>query len=137
MDSCLTTLTFFPLTTLGPRLLRLGLALLAFSAPLGYCIFHNTTVTLYYLSDCVKALLDIFWFLPWLRNVLEYFILMPYHILCAITGGGYYEEAWKKVLEIILKEYTEKEKVALRVSFDDIFKKQKQDISKVSRENNY
>ncbi|KAF3860435.1 hypothetical protein F7725_000690 [Dissostichus mawsoni] len=56
---------------LGPRIYRLGLAWLAFSAPLGYCIFHNTTATLYYLSDCVAALLDMFWFLPWLRNVLS------------------------------------------------------------------
>ncbi|XP_068589958.1 dnaJ homolog subfamily C member 22 isoform X2 [Cebidichthys violaceus] len=29
--------------------------------------------------------------------------------------GGYYEDAWKKVLEILLKEYTEKEKEALKV----------------------
>ncbi|XP_070767277.1 dnaJ homolog subfamily C member 22 [Enoplosus armatus] len=100
---------------LGPRLYRLGLAWLAFSAPLGYCIFHNTTATLYYLSDCVAALLDIFWFLPWLRSVVEYILLMPYRILCFVTGGGYYEEAWRKVLEILLKEYTEVEKEALQV----------------------
>ncbi|XP_053280303.1 dnaJ homolog subfamily C member 22 [Pleuronectes platessa] len=100
---------------LGPRLYKLGLAWLAFSAPLGYCIFHNTTATLYYLSDCVSALLDIFWFLPWLRGALEYVLLMPYRILCALTGGGYYEEAWRKVLEILLKEYTEEEKEALHV----------------------
>ncbi|XP_068589957.1 dnaJ homolog subfamily C member 22 isoform X1 [Cebidichthys violaceus] len=100
---------------LGPRLYRLGLAWLAFSAPLGYCIFHNTTATLYYLSDCVSALLDIFWFLPWLKNVFEYILLMPYRLLCVLTGGGYYEDAWKKVLEILLKEYTEKEKEALKV----------------------
>ncbi|XP_069383363.1 dnaJ homolog subfamily C member 22 [Paralichthys olivaceus] len=100
---------------LGPRLYKLGLAWLAFSAPLGYCIFHNTTATLYYLSDCVAALLDIFWFLPWLRGALEYVLLMPYRILCALTGGGYYEEAWRKVLEILLKEYTEEEKEALHV----------------------
>ncbi|GLD46082.1 dnaJ homolog subfamily C member 22 [Lates japonicus] len=100
---------------LGPRLYRLGLAWLAFSAPLGYCIFHNTTATLYYLSDCVAALLDIFWFLPWLRNVLEYILLMPYRILCVLTGGGYYEEAWRKVLETLLKEHTEREKEALQV----------------------
>ncbi|XP_023278008.1 dnaJ homolog subfamily C member 22-like [Seriola lalandi dorsalis] len=100
---------------LVPRLYRLGLALLAFSAPLGYCIFHNTTATLYYLSDCLAALLDIFWFLPWLRSVFEYILLMPYRILCVLTGGGYYEETWRKVLEILLKEYTEREKQALQV----------------------
>uniref|UniRef100_G3P337 DnaJ homolog subfamily C member 22 n=1 Tax=Gasterosteus aculeatus TaxID=69293 RepID=G3P337_GASAC len=98
-----------------PRLYRLGLAWLAFSAPLGYCIFHNTTATLYYLSDCVSALLDIFWFLPWLKNVFEYILLMPYRLLCVLTGGGYYEDAWRKVLEILLKEYTAKEKEALKV----------------------
>lgn len=100
---------------LGPRLYKLGLAWLAFSAPLGYCIFHNTTATLYYLSDCIAALLDIFWFVPWLRSVLEYILLMPYRIFCVVTGGGYYEEAWRKVLEILLKEYTEREKEALQV----------------------
>ncbi|XP_040009890.1 dnaJ homolog subfamily C member 22 [Xiphias gladius] len=100
---------------LGPRLYRLGLAWLAFSAPLGYCVFHNTTATLYYLADCVSALLDIFWFVPWLRSVLEYILLIPYRILCALTGGGYYEETWKKVLEILLREYTEREKEALQV----------------------
>ncbi|XP_030588963.1 dnaJ homolog subfamily C member 22 isoform X4 [Archocentrus centrarchus] len=100
---------------LGPRLYKISLAWLAFSAPLGYCIFHNTTATLYYLSDSIAALLDIFWFLPWLRSVLEYLLLMPYRILCVLTGGGYYEEAWRKVLEILLKEYTEREKEALQI----------------------
>lgn len=100
----------------GPRLYRLGLAWLAFSAPLGYCIFHNTTATLYYLSDCMAALLDVFWFLPWLRGILEYILLMPYRLLCFFTGGGYYEEVWKKVLEILLREYSEREREALKVS---------------------
>uniref|UniRef100_A0A3B5LE04 DnaJ homolog subfamily C member 22 n=1 Tax=Xiphophorus couchianus TaxID=32473 RepID=A0A3B5LE04_9TELE len=98
-----------------PRLYRIGLACLAFSAPLGYCFFYNTTATLYYLSDSIAALLDIFWFLPWLRSVLEYFLLIPYRILCALTGGGYHEEAWRKVLEVLLKEYTHREKEALKV----------------------
>lgn len=112
-------LDFFSLPTFhsGPRLYRISLAWLAFSAPLGYCIFHNTTATLYYLSDSIAALLDIFWFLPWLRSVLEYLLLMPYRILCVLTGGGYYEEAWRKVLEILLKEYTEREKEALQVMY--------------------
>ncbi|KAK7884309.1 hypothetical protein WMY93_027432 [Mugilogobius chulae] len=100
---------------LVPRLSYLGLAWLAFSAPMGYCIFHNTTATLYYLSDCLAALLDMFWFIPWLRNVLEYILLMPYRILCALTGGGYYDETWRRVLEILLKEYTEKEREALKI----------------------
>lgn len=109
-------ITFICVFSTGPRLYRLGLAWLAFSAPLGYCIFHNTTATLYYLSDCVAALLDFFWFLPWLRSVVEFMLLMPYRIFCFFTGGGYYEEAWRKVLEILLKEYTEEEKEALQVS---------------------
>ncbi|KAI5612194.1 dnaJ-like subfamily C member 22, partial [Silurus asotus] len=100
---------------LGPRLYRLSLALLAFSAPLGYCVFHNTTATLYYISDCVAAFLDIFWFIPWLRGVVEYFLLLPYQILCVLTGGSYYEESWKKVLEILLNEYSKKEIEAMKV----------------------
>lgn len=105
-----------PPQPLYPRLLRLSLALLAFSAPLGYCIFHNTTATLYYISDCVASILDMFWFLPWLRSVLEFFLLLPYRMLCMLTGGvGYGEEAWRKVLEILLQNYTEREKLALKV----------------------
>ncbi|XP_058265868.1 dnaJ homolog subfamily C member 22 [Hemibagrus wyckioides] len=100
---------------LGPRVYRLSLALLAFSAPLGYCVFHNTTATLYYISDCVAAFLDMFWFFPWLRGVVEYFLLLPYRILCAMTGGSYYEESWKKVLEILLNEYSKREIEAMKV----------------------
>ncbi|XP_049610414.1 dnaJ homolog subfamily C member 22 [Syngnathus scovelli] len=101
---------------LGLRLCMLSLAWLAFSTPLAYCVLHNTTATLYYLSDCVTALLDMFWFFPWLRSALEYVLLMPYRFLCVVTGGDYYEEAWKKMLEILLlKDYTEEEKKALEV----------------------
>ena len=99
-----------------PRLTRLTLAWLAFSTPLGYCIFHNTTATLYYISDCLAALLNVFWFLPWLRGVVEYLLLIPYRMLCFFTGGGYTEEAWKKVLEILLREYSQQEREALTVS---------------------
>lgn len=112
---------------LVPRLYRLGLAWLALSAPIGYAIFHNTTATLHYLSDCLAAFLEMFWFIPWLRNVLEYILLMPYRILCTVTGGGYYDETWRKVLEILLREYTEKEREALKIlsikeeaTFEDI-----------------
>ena len=92
------------------------MAWLAFSAPLGYCVFHNTTATVYYISDCLAELLNFFWFFPWLRGLVEYMLLIPYRILCAITGGGYTEEAWKKVLEILLREYTDREIDALHVS---------------------
>ncbi|KAG5838211.1 hypothetical protein ANANG_G00221380 [Anguilla anguilla] len=104
-----------PPKPLGSRLYRLGLAWLAFSAPLGYCVFHNTTATLYYLSDCVAAVLDALWFFPWLGGALEYLLLLPYRILCAFTGGGIAEESWRMVLEILLREYSQKEKEALKV----------------------
>lgn len=100
---------------LVPRLSQLGLAWLVFTVPVGYAIFHNTTATLYYLSDCLSAFLEMFWFIPWLKNVLEYILLMPYRILCALTGGGFYDETWRKVLEILLREYTEKEREALKI----------------------
>uniref|UniRef100_A0A671TB04 DnaJ homolog subfamily C member 22 n=1 Tax=Sinocyclocheilus anshuiensis TaxID=1608454 RepID=A0A671TB04_9TELE len=102
-------------TVLWPRLYRLSLGVLAFSAPLGYCVFHNTTATLYYISDCLAALLDFFWFIPWLKGLLEYFLLLPYRLLCVLTGGGFYEETWKKMLEIILNEYSKKEMEALKI----------------------
>ncbi|XP_036446897.1 dnaJ homolog subfamily C member 22 isoform X2 [Colossoma macropomum] len=104
-----------PSEPLGPRLYRLSLAVLAFSAPLGYCIFLNTTATLYYISDCVAAILDMFWFFPWLRGVVEYFLLLPYQILCTLTGGSYYEKSWRKVLEILLNEYSKREIDAMKV----------------------
>ncbi|KAJ8017039.1 hypothetical protein DPEC_G00013620 [Dallia pectoralis] len=100
---------------LGPRVFRLTLAWLAFSAPLCYCVFHNTTATLYYLSDCVAALLDMFWFFPWLRSVMEYFLLLPYRILCAFTGWGPSEDSWRKMLEILLTERSQREKEARAV----------------------
>ncbi|XP_010873432.2 dnaJ homolog subfamily C member 22 [Esox lucius] len=100
---------------LGPRVYRLTLAWLAFSAPLAYCVFHNTTATLYYLSDCVAALLDMFWFFPWLRSVVEYFLLLPYRVLCAFTGWGPSEESWRKVLDILLTERSQREREAMAV----------------------
>ncbi|XP_056589257.1 dnaJ homolog subfamily C member 22 [Triplophysa dalaica] len=105
----------YPPDPLGPRLFRLSFGLLAFSAPLGYCVFHNTTATLYYISECIAALLDFFWFFPWLKGVLEFFLLLPYRILCSLTGGGFYEDSWKKMLEILLNEYGKKEKEALKI----------------------
>ncbi|KAL2104079.1 hypothetical protein ACEWY4_000947 [Coilia grayii] len=111
--------SFKPAGPPGPlchRLYRLSLALLAFSAPLGYCIFHNTTATLYFISDCVASILEMFWFLPWLKRLFEFFLLLPYRLFCVVTGGiGYSEEAWRKVLEILLNEYTERERLALKV----------------------
>ncbi|KAG9340248.1 hypothetical protein JZ751_021689 [Albula glossodonta] len=95
--------TNVPPEPLVSRLYRLGLAWLAFSAPLGYCVFHNTTATLYYLSDCFAAVLDALWFFPWLKGVLEYLLLLPYRVLCAVTGGGGGGEAedfWRKVLSV-------------------------------------
>ncbi|KAL7859755.1 hypothetical protein SRHO_G00149020 [Serrasalmus rhombeus] len=104
-----------PPEPLGPRLYCLSLAVLAFSAPLGYSIFLNTTATLYYISDCVAAILDMFWFFPWLRGVMEYFLLLPYKILCTLTGGSYYEDSWRKVLEILLNEYSKREMDAMKL----------------------
>uniref|UniRef100_A0A3B3CEY0 DnaJ homolog subfamily C member 22 n=1 Tax=Oryzias melastigma TaxID=30732 RepID=A0A3B3CEY0_ORYME len=125
LTACLVTSPVFYGSTLSPLPISLAASIAAsqhrrfkppkaFSAPIGYCVFYNTTATLYYISDSIAALLDIFWFLPWLRGVLEYILLIPYRILCALTGGGYQEEAWRKILEILLKEYTEKEKQALQ-----------------------
>ncbi|XP_053706535.1 dnaJ homolog subfamily C member 22 isoform X4 [Synchiropus splendidus] len=100
---------------LGPRLYRLALAWLAFSAPLAYCVFHNTTATLHCLSECLAALLDAFWFLPWLKGMTEHVLLIPYRILSVLTGGGYYPEAWRKVLELLLRQYSHRELEALQV----------------------
>lgn len=107
---------YMPAEPLVARLYRLGLAWLAFSAPLGYCVFHNTTATLYYLSDCVAAVLDALWFFPWLGGALEHLLLLPYRVLCAFTGGGgVAEESWRKLLEILLHEYNQREREALKL----------------------
>jgi len=99
----------------GPRLSRLAIAWLAFSAPLGCSIFYNTRAVVLYVSECLAELLNFFWFFPWLRSAVEYLLLLPYRLLCAVMGGGYTEEAWRKVLEVLLREYTEREREALHV----------------------
>ncbi|XP_066564660.1 dnaJ homolog subfamily C member 22 [Amia ocellicauda] len=104
-----------PPDKLGARLYRLGLCWLAFSAPLGYCAFYNTTATLSYISDCVAALLDWLWFFPWLGRLLESCLLLPYRVLCLVTGGRTPEQGWEGLLDWLIREYSERERHALKV----------------------
>ncbi|KAM8829640.1 dnaJ homolog subfamily C member 22 [Synchiropus picturatus] len=85
---------------LGPRLYRLALAWLAFSAPLGYCVFHNTSATLHYLSECLAAPPDAFWFLPWLKGTTER----------VLAGGGDHPPD-----ELLLRQDSQRELEALQV----------------------
>ncbi|KAK6471086.1 dnaJ-like protein subfamily C member 22 [Huso huso] len=101
---------------LGARLYRLGLAWLAFSAPLGYSVFYNTTATLSYAADSVAALLDWLWFFPSLRSLLESCLLLPYRAFSLLTGGGGEGPGqWEKVLERFISEHSQRRLAALQV----------------------
>ncbi|MBN3316200.1 DJC22 protein, partial [Atractosteus spatula] len=107
-----------PPKPLGVRLYHLGLAWLAFTAPLGYCVFYNTTATLSYLVECVAALLDWLWFFPQLQRLLGFFLLLPYRVLCLLTGGGELGglgEDWEIVLEKMLWQHWERERKSREV----------------------
>ncbi|MGH0146508.1 UNVERIFIED_CONTAM: hypothetical protein FKN15_034020 [Acipenser sinensis] len=101
---------------LGARLYRLGLAWLAFSAPLGYSVFYNTTATLSYTADSVAALLDWLWFFPSLRSLLESCLLLPYRAFSLLTGGGGEGPGqWERVLERFISEHSQRRLAALQV----------------------
>ncbi|XP_055520430.1 dnaJ homolog subfamily C member 22 [Leucoraja erinacea] len=104
---------------LSVRLYRLGLAWLAFSMPISYCIFHNTTVTITYITDTISFILDSVRIFPWVGGLLESILLLPYHTWKLSTGGtglahGNTQE-WEKIFASISAIQTDREKLAYRV----------------------
>ncbi|KAJ3587117.1 hypothetical protein NHX12_013507 [Muraenolepis orangiensis] len=114
MTACLITSPIFYGSALSPLPISLAASVTAAQhrrfKPPRPAKAHRLGPRLYKLE-----LLNFFWFLPWLRSVVEYMLLIPYRIMCALTGGGFTEDAWKKVLEVLLREYTERERDALSV----------------------
>ncbi|XP_069761720.1 dnaJ homolog subfamily C member 22 isoform X2 [Narcine bancroftii] len=101
---------------LSVRLYRLGLAWLAFTIPISYCIFHNTTITVTYITDTISFILDSVRIFPLVSGLLESILLLPYHTWKLSIGGtglslGYNQE-WEKIFASISAIQTEKERLA-------------------------
>ncbi|XP_067880549.1 dnaJ homolog subfamily C member 22 isoform X1 [Heterodontus francisci] len=104
---------------LSVRLYRLGLAWLAFTMPISYCVFHNTTVTITYITDTISLILDSVRIFPLLSGLLESAFLLPYHTWKLFTGGtglsyGYNQE-WTKLFASISAIQTERKRLAYEV----------------------
>ncbi|XP_072927009.1 dnaJ homolog subfamily C member 22 [Hemitrygon akajei] len=101
------------------RLYRLALAWLAFTMPIFYCMFHNTTVTITYISDTINIILDSLRIFPLVSGLFESILLLPYHAWKLSTGGtglGYgYNQEWEKLFESITTIKTERERLAYKV----------------------
>ncbi|XP_014349696.1 dnaJ homolog subfamily C member 22 [Latimeria chalumnae] len=101
------------------RLYRLGLAYLAFTMPLSYCVFYNTTMTITYIADTIGAILDAVRVFPMLKSLLETTLLFPYHTWKLFTGGagfayGSFQE-WEKIYESLTSYQNEKKHLAYKV----------------------
>uniref|UniRef100_UPI00398EC094 dnaJ homolog subfamily C member 22 isoform X1 n=1 Tax=Pristiophorus japonicus TaxID=55135 RepID=UPI00398EC094 len=104
---------------LSVRLYRLGLAWLAFTMPISYCVFHNTTVTVTYIADTISLILDSVRIFPLVSNLLESAFLFPYHTWKLFTGGiglsyGYNQE-WAKLFTSISAIQNERKRLAYEV----------------------
>ncbi|GCB61478.1 dnaJ homolog subfamily C member 22 isoform X1 [Scyliorhinus torazame] len=104
---------------LSVRLYRLGLAWLAFTMPISYCMFHNTTVTVTYIADTISLILDSVRIFPMLSGLLESAFLLPYHTWKLFTDGtglsyGYNQE-WEKLLASISAIKIERKRLAYEV----------------------
>ncbi|XP_051865716.1 dnaJ homolog subfamily C member 22 [Pristis pectinata] len=104
---------------LSVRLYRLGLAWLAFTMPISYCMFHNTTVTITYITDTISFILDSVRIFPLISGLFESILLLPYHTWKLSTGGtglshGYNQE-WEKLFASISAIQTERERLAYKV----------------------
>lgn len=101
------------------RLYRLGLAYLAFTTPLAYSAFYNTTVTINYIAESIGAILDWLSVFPTLSALLEGVLLLPYHCWMLITGGrgfgaGYFRE-WENIYQFVHSFQQEKQEMAYKV----------------------
>lgn len=100
---------------LSARLYRLGLAYLAFSAPLAHCAIYNTAATANYLANAIRATLDWVSVFPSLSGILESMLLLPYHAWKTLGfGGGYFQE-WEKVFAFVQSFQSERQQMAYKV----------------------
>uniref|UniRef100_A0A8C8SPQ5 DnaJ homolog subfamily C member 22 n=1 Tax=Pelusios castaneus TaxID=367368 RepID=A0A8C8SPQ5_9SAUR len=101
--------------TLSARLYHLGLAYLAFTAPLAYCAFSNTAATASYVADAISTVLGWLSFFP----SLEQLLLLPYHtwqLLAEGAGFGFSSfQEWEEVYEFVRSFQNEQQQRAYKV----------------------
>ncbi|XP_018428881.1 PREDICTED: dnaJ homolog subfamily C member 22 [Nanorana parkeri] len=104
---------------LSLRLYRVGLAYLAFTAPLTYSALLNTSRTVSYVAESIGTLLNWLSFFPSLSALMEKILLLPYRIWGLFSGGGglhdqYFKE-WEKIYEFVASFQDEKEEMARKI----------------------
>lgn len=101
------------------RLYRLGLACLAFTMPIFYCVFYNTTVTITYIAETIGLILDSLRIFPSISGFLESTLLLPYHMWKLFTGGIHlsyeYNQEWAKIFDSVSAIQAERKKLAYEV----------------------
>ncbi|XP_007908181.1 dnaJ homolog subfamily C member 22 [Callorhinchus milii] len=122
---------------LSVRLYRLGLACLAFTMPISYCVFYNTTVTVTYIADTIGLILDSLRIFPSISGFLESALLLPYHMWKLLTGGIHlsyeYNQEWARIFDSVATIQAERKKLAYEVlGLQD--KATREDINKSYRE---
>ncbi|KAF0885021.1 dnaJ homolog subfamily C member 22 [Crocuta crocuta] len=105
--------------TLSVRLYRLGLAYLAFTGPLAYSTFCNTTATISYVAETFGSFLRWFSFFPLLGHITESVFLLPYRIWRLLVGDhGFSNDSfheWEKLYEFVSSFQDEKRQLAYQV----------------------
>ncbi|XP_075447384.1 dnaJ homolog subfamily C member 22 isoform X1 [Ascaphus truei] len=104
---------------LSLRLYRIGLAYLAFTGPLAYSTFLNTSRTVSYVARSIGTILDWVSIFPSLSAQMERTLLLPYQVWRLFSGGGgfqdqYFQE-WEKIYEFVASFQGEKEGMASRI----------------------
>ncbi|XP_028929572.1 dnaJ homolog subfamily C member 22 [Ornithorhynchus anatinus] len=105
--------------TVSVRLYRLGLAYLAFTAPLAYSAFCNTAATVRYVAETLGSILSWFSFFPLLGRLLETILLLPYRVWRLLVGdptfgSGHFQE-WERLYEFVRGFQDEKRQLAFQV----------------------
>ncbi|KAL8163797.1 UNVERIFIED_CONTAM: DnaJ subfamily C member 22 [Gekko kuhli] len=100
---------------LSARLYRLGLAYLAFSAPLAHCAFSNTAATANYIASAIGAALDWVSVFPSLSGILESMLLLPYRAWKILGFGDSYFQEWEKVFVFVQSFQSERQQMAYKI----------------------
>ncbi|XP_074836149.1 dnaJ homolog subfamily C member 22 [Carettochelys insculpta] len=108
-----------PQQPLRARLYPLGLAYLAFTAPLAYGAFCSTAATARSMAGAVGALWDWINFFPALSSVLEPLLLLPYRSWALLAeGAGRWAGSlrdWEAAYELLRSFRTQQQRLAYQV----------------------
>lgn len=104
---------------LGVRLYRVGLAYLAFTGPLAYCVLCNTAATINYMAETLGSFLSWFSFFPLVGRLVESALLLPCRIWWLLVGdpglnSSQFQE-WEKLYEFVHSFQDEKRQLAYQV----------------------